>query len=106
MFGNIFRHCNEISLYCYTVRKVPVIILSMLTNTLQNLLPSVIQRLIQKPFAEGAFQVASMFWGSGSACKAVIACQLISMPENIPGHMYALYLYQYSWVLGVSGSES
>lgn len=75
-------------------------------NTLQNLLPGVAQRLIQKPFTEGSFQVASLFWGSERCGSPVTWCQLISVPENIPGHMYMLYLYQSHCALGVSGSDA
>lgn len=84
----------------------PVSILSMPANTLQNLFPGVAQRLIQKPFAGGSFQVASLFWGSERGCKRVIQCQLILEPENIPGHVYMLYLYQSTCVLGVSDSDA
>lgn len=89
----------------------------MLTNSLQYLFLSHVQRLIQKPFAGGSSQVASLLWGSERACKAVSLSQLILMLENIPGHMYSLYLYQCSclgcvWLMlrvnqvtGIGGGE-
>ena len=85
---------------------VPVSILFMPANNLQNLFPGVVQRLIQKPFAGGSFQVASLFWGCDRGCKSVIWCQLILVPENIPGHFHMCYLYQSNCVLGVSGSDA
>lgn len=85
---------------------VSVSILPMPTTCLQNLFPGVAQGLIEKPLAGGSFQVASLFWGSEGGCKPVIQCQLILVPENIPGHRYMLYLYQSSCVLGVSGLDA
>lgn len=111
MVGDIFRHWNVIVytlilLDGVTHYMVSVSILSMPTNSLQNLFPGVAHGLIQKPFAGGSFQVASLFWGSEGGCKPDIQCQLILAPENIPGHMYMLYLYQSSCVLGVSGLDA
>lgn len=99
-----FQALGHDCLYYYSIRTVPIMVLSVLSNSLQYLFSSVFQRLIQKPFAGGSSQAASLPWGSERACKAVGLCQLILMLENIPGHMYSLYLYQCSCVWGVSGS--
>lgn len=70
----------------------------MPANALQNLLPGAVQRLIQKPFTEGSFQVASLFWGSERGSSPVFWCQLISVPvdfsarEHSWAHVHALFV--------------
>lgn len=96
----IFLHTILI-FFCSGVQHItwyPVRVLPMPANTPQNLLPGVVQRLIQKPFTEGSFWVASLFWGSEKRNSPVIWCQLISVPvdfsarEHSWAHVHALFV--------------